>query len=60
MTDLLMWTAETYDVSLNWRALAVECLALSVVFLEPMCDALINMVGKKTDGTSIFDLWSAR
>jgi hypothetical protein len=56
-TDLLEWTAETYDVSLDWWMSSLERLTKGIANTEPWYDASIIMVTSVQEEIKTFDLW---
>ena len=45
--DLLLWTTDTYDVSVDWWMRSVDRLRAGVTFAEPWYDATIIMVTRQ-------------
>jgi hypothetical protein len=57
-TDIVVWTIETYDVSLNWWMSSVERMARGVAFTQSWYDASIIMVTEKPGGSNTFQYWA--
>jgi hypothetical protein len=57
-TDLQEWTAETYDVSLDWWMASLERLTKGIANTEPWYDASIIMVTKEQEESTTFDAWA--
>jgi hypothetical protein len=62
-TDFLLWTTETWDVSVNWWSRSSSRVGLGVTFPEGWYDASIIMVAKVNSGNEgeekdQFNLWS--
>ena len=59
-TDLLEWTTQSYDLSVDWWAASAERMALGIAFPESWYDADIIMVQKKPtdENNRPFNLWA--
>lgn len=57
-TDLLEWTTNTYDISLDFWTFDFRRLALGVTFPEGWYDSTIIMVAKTSSSDPPFELWA--
>eukprot|EP00978_Attheya_sp_CCMP212_P001917 scaffold3990_cov54-Attheya_sp.AAC.5 len=56
--ELLEWSTETYDISINWWDKSNNRLQRGITFPTGWYDASIIMVGKKSLNDTSFDPWS--
>jgi hypothetical protein len=57
-TDLLLWSTETYDISVDWWISSIDRLQGGATFPEPFLDASIIMVTRMTEEPSGFNAWA--
>ena len=57
-TDLLIWSVDTYDISINWWDQSLERLERGASFLQPWFDGSIILVQKGARTPSVVDEYS--
>ena len=60
-TELLLWSADTYDLSVSWWDQTIERVSSGIAYPESWYDSSLILVGKKPqseDEDDVFNAWS--